>query len=88
MMKLKTPFAQNKARGHTKGMKNFLDNDGILYRRRCHGKHQLIVPQSLISEVIKENHDSVFVAHPGIRRTRDLILPRYWWAGMHTSVEV
>jgi transposase InsO family protein len=41
----------------------------------------------LIWEVIKENHDPVFVAHPGVKRTQGLILLRYWWPGMHRSVE-
>jgi hypothetical protein len=86
--KLKTPFALNKAQEHMKARKNFfLDNDGILYKRRSNGNHQLVVPQSLILEVIKENHDPVFVAHPGVKRTKDLILLRYWWPGMRRSVE-
>jgi hypothetical protein len=41
----------------------------------------------LIWEVIKENHDPVFVAHPGVNRTQGLILLRYWWSGMRRSVE-
>jgi len=41
----------------------------------------------LIWEVIKENHDPVFLAHPGAKRTQDLILVRYWWPGMHRSIE-
>jgi len=64
-----------------------LDNDGILHKRRFKGNRQLVEPQILIWEVIKETHDPVFVAHPGVKRTEDLILLRYWWPGMHRSVE-
>jgi len=68
-------------------IKDFLDHDGILYKRRSNGNHQLVVFQSLIWKVIKENHNPVFVAHPGVKRTQDLILLRYWWPGMRRSVE-
>ena len=64
-----------------------MDDDGILYKRRPNDNHQLVVPQSLIWEVIKENHDPVFVAHPGVKRTQDMILLRYWLPCMRKSVE-
>ena len=65
----------------------FLDSDGILYKRKSNAKHQLIVPETLISEVIKENHDPVYISHPGTKRTYDLISLRYWWPGMRKSIE-
>jgi len=37
--------------------------------------------------VIRANHDPVYVAHPGMRRTFDLISLRYWWSSMRKSVE-
>ena len=40
-----------------------------MYRRQQNGNHQLVVPESLIQEVIRENHDPIFVAHLGIQRT-------------------
>jgi len=46
-----------------------------------------MVPQSLIWEVIEENLDPVFVAHPGVKRTQDLILLCYWRPGMRRSAE-
>ena len=64
-----------------------MDNDGILYKHRSNVNHQLVIPQSLIWEVIKENHDPVFVAQRGVKRTQDIILLRYWWPGMCRSVE-
>ena len=64
----------------------FLDSNGILYKRKANGKHQLIVPETLISEVIKENHDPVYISHPGAKITYDLISLRYWWPGMRKYI--
>jgi hypothetical protein len=56
----------------------FLDIDGVFYRRVKGKQPKLVVPQSLIQEVIAENHDPIFVAHPGSKRTLELISPMYW----------
>jgi len=56
----------------------FLDDDGVLYRQRSSGDYQFIVPETLVCEVIKQNHDPVYVAHPGTKRTHDLIALHYW----------
>ena len=45
----------------------FLDSDDVMYRRQQNGKHQLVVPQTLIQDVVRENHDPKYVAHPGIK---------------------
>ena len=58
-----------------------------MYRRQQNGKHQLVVPQSLIQDVIRENHDPKYVVHPGIKRTYSLISPNYWWPKMRETVE-
>ena len=65
----------------------FRDDEGVIYKRRSRGKHQIVVPRALIQTVIRENHDPVFVAHPGIKRTYDLISLNYWWPGMRRSTE-
>jgi hypothetical protein len=65
----------------------FLDESGILYRRQSNSKHQLVVPQALIHDVIKENHDPPYVAHPGIKRTYGLISLKFWWPGMRKSIQ-
>jgi len=51
------------------------------------GKCQPVVPKTLIQDVIRENHDLVFVEHPGIQRTYGLISLNYWWPGMCKSTE-
>ena len=65
----------------------FLDADGILYKRKSDGNHQLLVSQTLVHDVMRQNHDPVYVAHPGIKRTYALIALRYWWPGMRKSIE-
>jgi hypothetical protein len=67
--------------------KIFLGSDGILYKRRFNGNHQVDVTQSLIWEVIKKKHDPVFVSHPGVKRTQDLILLRYWCPNLRCKIE-
>jgi len=44
------------------------------------------VPETLIIEVIKENHDPVYISHPGTKRTYDLISLCYWWPGIRKSI--
>ena len=57
-----------------------------MYRRQPGDKHQIVVPRSLIYDVIRESHNPVYVAHPGVKRTHDLILLNYWWPGMRRSI--
>ena len=58
-----------------------------MYRRQPTDRHQLVIPKTLVEKVIKENHNPVFVAHPGVKRTCDLISLNYWWPAMRRSVE-
>jgi hypothetical protein len=57
-----------------------------MYRRR-NGNHQLVVSETLIFEVIKQNYEPKYVSHPGVRRTHYLIALHYWWPGMKKAVE-
>ena len=43
----------------------FLDMDGVLYRRVKGKQPKLVVPQSLIQDVIAENHNPNFRGPPG-----------------------
>jgi transposase InsO family protein len=65
----------------------FRDEEGVIYKRRPQGNHQIVVPRTLIRAVIKENHNPVYVAHPGIKRTYELISLNYWWPGMRQSIQ-
>ena len=44
------------------------------------------VPQALIQEVIAENHNPIFVAHPGSKMTLEFISLKYWWPKMRQSI--
>jgi hypothetical protein len=48
---------------------------------------KLVIPQSLIQDVNAENHDSIFVAHPGNKRAFELMSLRYRWPKMRESVD-
>ena len=65
----------------------FLDEEGAMYRRQRNGNHQLVIPEVLIEDIIRENHSPLFVAHPGVHRTYSLITLNYWWPGMRGSIE-
>ena len=65
----------------------FLDDQGLIYRRKENDQSQLLIPEALVNEVIRENHSPVSAAHPGVRRTRDLIAQKFWWPGMRRSIE-
>jgi hypothetical protein len=77
---------QNPGTYHSKS-EFFLDSDDVMYRRQQSGKHQLVVPQALIQDVIRENHDPKYVAHPGIKRTYSLIALNYWWPKMTDTIQ-
>jgi len=57
------------------------------YKRRSDHEHQLVVPKSLVEDIIKPNRDPVFVAHPDTKRTVDLISLNYWWPTRRKCVE-
>ena len=65
----------------------FLDMDGVLYRRMKGKQPKLVVPQSLMQDVIAENHNPIFVSHPGSKRTFELISLKYWWPKMRQNIE-
>jgi len=58
-----------------------------MYKRQSSDKHQLVVPRTLIHDVIKENHDALCIAHPGVKRIYDLISLSYLWPGMRRYIE-
>jgi len=65
----------------------FLDEDGFIYKRRTDRKHQLVLSHSIIRNVIRAYYDPVYVVHPGMKRTFDLISLTYWCPSMRKSVE-
>ena len=65
----------------------FTDEEGLIFRRRKKGEHQLVVPLSLTQRVIKTNHDPVTVDHPDKSLTLHILCLRFYWPGMRHHVE-
>jgi len=65
----------------------FYDDEGLIYRRQRYKKHQLLVPRAFVKRVMRENHDPIYAAHPGVKRTCELLALNFWWPGMRKSVE-
>jgi hypothetical protein len=63
------------------------DEEGVIYRRRMNGEHQLLVPKALAKEVIELNHDSIYAAHPGRKRTLEILCIRFYCPKMRQDVE-
>jgi hypothetical protein len=84
----KDPFCEKqKSNGLKAKGEFFLDLEGVLYRRQKSKQPQLVVTQSMVQEVINANHTPIFVAHPGSKRTFELISIRYWWPRMRQDIE-
>ena len=64
----------------------FHDDEGVIYRKRRNGEPKLVVPQSLVREVVYQNHDLIFASHPEQKRTFETICLRYWWPCMREDV--
>ena len=81
-------FCQSPETGKAEGRSEyFTDEDGVIYRRRKNGEHQVMVPASLVDRVIGLNHDPVTVGHPGRNRTLGILCLRFYWPGMRRDVE-
>jgi len=50
-------------------------------------RYAVVVPESLVQEVLRGIHDSPFAGHLGVTRTLDRIRERFYWPGMRESVE-
>jgi len=81
-------FCQSLNPGTYQSRQEFVvDQEGLIYRRISQDRHQLVVPKSLIQDVIRANHDPSYIAHPGIKRTHNVIALNYWWPGMRRTIE-
>lgn len=57
---------------------NFVyDIDGLLYIKEPDGT-KLVVPQGMITKILKTHHDCVFSVHISIKKTLGLIKQYYW----------
>jgi transposase InsO family protein len=84
----KDAFCQAVKVGDSKGKTEFFkDEDGVIYKRHKGGEPLLVVPESLVNEILSLNHDSVYAAHPGRHRMLDILKLKFWWKGMSKHVD-
>ena len=60
----------------------FMDEDESIYRRGKNGEHQMVVPGSLMENLISLNHDPETVGHQGRNSTLEILCLRFYWPGM------
>ncbi|SJL08165.1 uncharacterized protein ARMOST_11528 [Armillaria ostoyae] len=60
------------------------EKDGILYY-----ENRVYIPHhtALWGDVISQSHDHITARHPGIAKTKELILREYWWPKMNKDIE-
>ncbi len=52
--------------------------DGRIYVPRDHALH---------GEIIARSHDHITAGHPGIEKTKELVLQEFWWPKMKKDIE-
>lgn len=69
-----------------KQAKNFrMSPEKVLYRL-CSGEKKIVVPSSLVQEMIRLNHDLPTTGHAGVAKTLDRVKQQFWWKGMEKDV--
>ncbi len=66
---------------HNRGMKmnnSLIWYDGRIYVPRDHTLHR---------EIIARSHDHITAGHPGIEKTKELVLREFWWPKMKKDIE-
>jgi len=58
--------------------------DGVVY---IEGRIYVPNNKKIKEEILKENHDSADVEHPGQHRMLELIKRTYWWPGLKEDVK-
>ena len=64
-----------------------LNEDQLLCRLSKAGVSQIVIPDALVGDVLKLNHDSPGVNHEGIAKTYARIRRRYYWPLMFRDIE-
>ncbi len=54
-------------------------DDGLIYY-----DNHIYIPQG---EIIVRSHDHITAGHPGIEKTKELVLREYWWPKMKKDIE-
>jgi hypothetical protein len=68
----------------------FMEND-VVWKRMKRGREPsravLLVPRTLVPQIIKEAHGQLMTGHDGIFKTRERILQCYYWIGMDKDIQ-
>ena len=61
------------------------EEDGVVYM-----EGRIYVPNNkkIKKEILKKNHDSVDVRHPGQQRMLELLKRNYWWPGLKKDIKI
>ncbi len=51
------------------------------------GRIYVLRKASLRGEIISRSHDHITAGHPGIEKTKELVLRKFWWPKMKKDVE-
>ena len=63
------------------------DKYWLLYCKEPEGHLQLIILESLIVSVIKDNVDSKWSVYAGMKKTQSWLRSRHYWPSLHQDVE-
>ena len=60
------------------------EEDRVVYME---GRIYMLNNKKLKKEILEENHNSVYVRHPGQQRMLKLIKENYWWPGIKEDIK-
>jgi hypothetical protein len=67
----------------------FMDNDLLwrrIHRKAAPDRVVIMLPRTLVSEVLQDAHGSLLTGHDGINKTKERILQCYYWPGMDKDI--
>jgi len=60
------------------------EEDGVVY---IEGRVYVLNNKKILEEILKKNHESVDIGHPGQHRMLELPKRTYWWPGLKEDVK-
>ena len=77
---------------YKKNFPRLVVQDNILFRKAFHGSAtlpilQAVIPTTLVPDVLKDSHGSIFAGHPGHKRMNDIIQRHAVWPGLYKDIK-
>ena len=63
-------------------------DDILLLREEIDGTKRVIVPISLLGELIEEGHQGPDTAHEGVKKVLERLVHSYYWPGLKRDVQL